>query len=902
MIFISKYLNCSPPFYVMGKARSFSDAANDTVYQTETNSENYTMGQQNTYNLGSVHFTDQSGIGNFSQAGSDQRKASLSGALFLGNLGFDLQTVLLDTGTETIDLNNDSTGTVLSVISTDRFVTLDSGTTGTLTTITGPQRPGQRLRLYNTTTNTITITHTAAATVNTIRTPDGTDLTFPGNGVLDLTFDITSAQWRVVGNVGGSGGGVSFPITPPVNELGTVSTNQDIDLSLDTAHSTTLTLEGDIDITFSNFPTSGTQIEWEIQVTQDATGGRVITWPTEVVNAPTLSTTADSITVVVLRTNDGGTTVRVANTVTTTAGATTLSGITIDIAKDWLNFGITNLGALSMVDQIDLAAQDLIGADRIQISGGTTSATSVDDVVWYLTGDPTIEPVSLVSNVGATDSWIWSSDNIIKMALTDSTLQKNNVTAPSFQLYNTRTEATGTAGTISILANTANTSTGVAMGFIIADTEVETTDGRGSLRFGVNIDGLPTEYLNLNEGNDEQVNILKEVDMTTNKIVNVVDPTAAQDAATKQYVDDTAGVQSSIEDGDSSVNVIDATPEITFILNASQVGEFSATAFLPSVPIDMTASITDPNIIGLGKLQFTENDDTLSASQTIITARDTDDLFYFNTGVVTDAYEFAFAGTSEWEFTQSTLQGPNLILQDLNTAVGGTLTLGDSTADPLIDGQFSKNGDILGLEIPEFAVRRTTTTGTDFVTLSLLKIDASPGNGDDIGSINFEIFDSPTTITYSQIRSEIKDATDSGSLFLSVRADNSSLQDALEIQGANSNARSYLNINSRITSDLAFGLVDETGSASLKISPLSAATELGIVVQDNASFTVGDEGTIAIPIVSSLTATAAAANTAFGDHDGAMGLLDTGAVLTLFIRQLDGDWGAQVIAGYGVLT
>ena len=35
----------------MGKARSFSDAANDTVYQTGINSENYVMGQQNTYNL-----------------------------------------------------------------------------------------------------------------------------------------------------------------------------------------------------------------------------------------------------------------------------------------------------------------------------------------------------------------------------------------------------------------------------------------------------------------------------------------------------------------------------------------------------------------------------------------------------------------------------------------------------------------------------------------------------------------------------------------------------------------------------------------------------------------------------------------------------------------------------------
>jgi len=267
----------------MGKARSFSDSTNDTVYQTETNSENYSMGQQNAYNLGSAHFTDQSGIGNFSQAGSDQRKASLQGALFLGNIGFDLQTVLLDTGTETINLNNDGT-VVLPVISTDRFVILDSGTTGTLTTIDGAQRPGQRLRLYNTLTNTITITHTAAATVNTIRTPDATDLTFPGNGVIDLTWDITSAQWRVVGNVGGSGGGVSFPIDFPEIDLGNVSGNVNIDWALATRHAIKFTMTGNTTLTFSGTTSDTTEYSNLIAV-QDGTGGWTLTLPVSTINA-----------------------------------------------------------------------------------------------------------------------------------------------------------------------------------------------------------------------------------------------------------------------------------------------------------------------------------------------------------------------------------------------------------------------------------------------------------------------------------------------------------------------------------------------------------------------------------------------------------------------------------------
>jgi len=268
----------------MGKARGFSDDANDTVYQSETNSENYAMGsQQNPYNLGSVHFSDQSGIGNFSQAGTDQRKANIKGALFQGNIGFDLQTALLDTGTETIDLNNDSTGAVLSVISTDRFVTLDSGTTGTLTTITGPQRPGQRLRLYNTTINTITITHTAAATVDTIRTPNATNLSFPGNGVLDLSWDITSAQWRVVGNVGGSGG-VSFPIDFPEIDLGNVSGTVDIDWALSTRHAIKFTMIGNTTLTFSGTTSDTTEYSNLIAV-QDGTGGWTLTLPVGTINA-----------------------------------------------------------------------------------------------------------------------------------------------------------------------------------------------------------------------------------------------------------------------------------------------------------------------------------------------------------------------------------------------------------------------------------------------------------------------------------------------------------------------------------------------------------------------------------------------------------------------------------------
>jgi len=106
------------------------------------------------------------------------------------------------------------------------------------------------------------------------------------------------------------------------------------------------------------------------------------------------------------------------------------------------------------------------------------------------------------------------------MSLTSELLRKQNVTAPSFQLYNSRTAATGTDGTISILANS-STLDEVTMGFITVDTEVTTSLGTGSLALGVNIAGTLTEFLTLNDSNDGEVSILKNLEINDNSINNV---------------------------------------------------------------------------------------------------------------------------------------------------------------------------------------------------------------------------------------------------------------------------------------------------------------------------------------------------------------------------------------------
>jgi len=177
---------------------------------------------------------------------------------------------------------------------------------------------------------------------------------------------------------------------------------------------------------------------------------------------------------------------------------------------------VMNGSQVTLGRDLDMDNHDVINIDRLQISGGTGSATSVNDVVWYLstTGD-------LISNINATDGWIWTSGNITKLILTDSTLEKRNVTAPVFQLYNTRTAQTGTAGTINILANTGNTPTGISMGFIIADTEIETGDGSGSMKLGVNLNGIATSLIELNDSNDGSIKIKSALNVDNN-VINTI--------------------------------------------------------------------------------------------------------------------------------------------------------------------------------------------------------------------------------------------------------------------------------------------------------------------------------------------------------------------------------------------
>jgi len=105
----------------------------------------------------------------------------------------------------------------------------------------------------------------------------------------------------------GAGGGVSFPVQPTITIDSTFTGAETINLNTGDGHVWKVTLTGNVTLSFSNYPTTGTQREWEVEYIQDATGNRTVAQPSEVVDTVTIDLAALSTTIITYRTNNGGT-------------------------------------------------------------------------------------------------------------------------------------------------------------------------------------------------------------------------------------------------------------------------------------------------------------------------------------------------------------------------------------------------------------------------------------------------------------------------------------------------------------------------------------------------------------------------------------------------------------------
>jgi len=164
-----------------------------------------------------------------------------------------------------------------------------------------------------------------------------------------------------------AGSGITFPVTPTIKDHSTTWTNNvAINLSATDAHIQKITLDANlIWATPSNPPSSGTQIEFEIEYVQDATGGWTVTQWSEVVETVSVSTTPNAVTIVTYRTNDGGSNY---HAVPSLRGSINLSGL------DAANKTLSNLGTTAVNADINMGNKDVTGLATLIFTNGNFGA------------------------------------------------------------------------------------------------------------------------------------------------------------------------------------------------------------------------------------------------------------------------------------------------------------------------------------------------------------------------------------------------------------------------------------------------------------------------------------------------------------------------------------------------
>lgn len=655
------------------------------------------------------------------------------------------------------------------------------------------------------------------------------------------------------GTISTGGGGVSFPIIPPVSVRGNVNTNQNIDLSLTTAHSTTMTLTGDIDITFSNFPTSGNQIEWEVEVTQDGTGGHVITWPAEVVNPPSLTTGAGTIVVIVFRTNDNGTTVRVGNTVTTTStgGVGSLSLLTIDVNKDWLAQGISNLGALTGVTAIDM-------------DGATPLIQGVKEIR-FLDDDPNKNIQSAIDeisyNTAALDqhSFYAGGIEILRIEEAASTVYRLNML--DHQILNIKHAA------FDVGASFSGSGAVPTIGYDAASADFIFNSAAAS-SFSFTFNG--TERMNLSDGNltfaDGTLVIFNP--NSTNPGVNIGQVVGNPSSTTNGgmwYNATTNKLRT--KENNVDVDVISvptgfATTELdnlgTTAINADLL--FGGTGIdIGTVPLPLHDLFVETVRLQSGSLVNNQPTITSVGGNSVDINHPTGSGVNFSENGATAAVIIDGGGL---------VTSDNIIIQD-------TLTINNSTANPTADGQFTRNVSTVGLQADSFDVRRdSVVTSGEPAELKLRKLADSILINVEIATISFQTgISTATTWGDIGVGTLVASGADASFLSLRVRADNN-IVSAVTFHGDDNNQRIQMLMG---------------GSSQARIQP--GFDRMGYFVTPQVtdfSLNIGTAGSLEIPRLANNSPSLTDLNQAFGAFDGAFGYESVDE--RLYVRESSTRW------------
>lgn len=259
---------------VAGKARRFGSPSASHTARIRNQDALYGLERGNDAQIGGQQFGSQEGFTPIAQTGlQDTSKAFGSGQQFTGGIGFNRQICELTESSGLLDITEEA-------VSNDLFdvppgdcsiqVIGGDGLTSDLTTIQFPKFQGHRLCIFLNVLQTITVKHTAGATVYAIKTPNNRDVVFSGaTQAIQLVWSVVLGQWLLTTRT-------VCPIICQENDLGTVNNVVDLDWSLASFHRAVL----DGDTTFNIINTPGAT-QWQdicLEVQQDEVGGHSVSF------------------------------------------------------------------------------------------------------------------------------------------------------------------------------------------------------------------------------------------------------------------------------------------------------------------------------------------------------------------------------------------------------------------------------------------------------------------------------------------------------------------------------------------------------------------------------------------------------------------------------------------------
>lgn len=380
---------------------------------------------------------------------------------------------------------------------------------------------------------------------------------------------ITEAFGTGTAATSGGGGGITFPILYPKNNLGTIGfISQTIDMSASDSHVTEFTANGDVEITFINVPADTFNHTGEIIMIQDATGGHALTFSQSINQPVVIDTTPNARNIISFQSNEGGTSFDVF-TATSAGGGGGGGG-------DFLQRNLSNMLSPTVppVD-LDMNSHTIRGVIDLDFDGAGSEIGGLVTLK-FRTADPdrqinTVFPDFLRYNIesvgGASRGHLFSVGAIAGAAVIAQFRQDpsgvNELNMSSNQIRSVKDIRFNGIFDEDIPVNVAGIGYDITSNFLRYNT----------LTAGAHVFSLAgvTEFL-----------IGENIITAFNKrIENVTDPLAPQDVATKNYVD-TAGAGANTELSNLTTTAINAdlTPDLIGGFNLGTVSTAWINAFI----------------------------------------------------------------------------------------------------------------------------------------------------------------------------------------------------------------------------------------------------------------------------------------------------------------------------------